>query len=180
MKRQILIKRYTQGLINTIKNSKEFDLLHKNLEAFERLLAGHKKLGTLLKSSFLSQVKKRDITEEILKKLSLEEKACRFLILLVENNRLILLPDILKLLPLLWNERQGISSIEVSSVVPLSDSQKKKLKEKLEKMEKRPVSLEYKINLGLIGGLSIKNKNIIYDVSIKGSLDRLEEFIKEG
>jgi len=180
MKRQILVKRYAQGLINTIKKSKEFDLLYRNLEAFERILANHTKLRTLLKSSFISQTKKKDVTVEVLKNLSLEEKTCRFLILLVENNRLILLPEILKLLPLLWNEKQGISSIEVSSVVPLSDSQKKKLQDKLEKLEKRPVSLEYKINPGLIGGLSIRKKNIIYDVSIKGSLDRLEEFIKEG
>jgi len=50
----------------------------------------------------------------------------------------------------------------------------------LELLEKRPVSLKYRSDSTLVGGLSIRRGNIIYDVSIRGNLDRLKEIIIEG
>lgn len=179
MKSQILIKRYTQGLVNSIQSDKEFNTLSQQLIAFYELLTTHKKMKETLSSPFLPTTKKLQIAKEILAKNSLSEKISRFILLLVENSRLVLLPDIIENLPVLWNEKKGISSIEVSSAVPLLESQKRKLREKLEILEKGPVSLNYKIDPALIGGLSIRKGNIVYDVSIKGSSQILKEKIIE-
>jgi F-type H+-transporting ATPase subunit delta len=62
----------------------------------------------------------------------------------------------------------------------LSESQKERLKAKLERLEQKPVFLEFKTDLSLVGGLSIRRGNIIYDVSIRGNLERLKENIIEG
>lgn len=180
MKNQILIKKYTQGLVNSIRNDQEFKTLSKQLADFYNLLSDHKKMEEALSSQFLPTTKKMQIAKEILAKGSLEEKISRFILLLVENNRLGLLPDIVEFFPVLWDERKGVSTIEVSSAVPLLEGQKRKLEEKLELLEKGPVSLKYKIEPELIGGLSIRKGNIIYDVSIKGSLESLKEKICEG
>jgi F0F1-type ATP synthase delta subunit len=53
------------------------------------------------------------------------------------------------------------------------------LANKLEKMEKRPVSLKYRIDPDLIGGVSIRQGNIIYDASLRGALTKLQEKILE-
>lgn len=179
MKSQILIKRYTQGLVNSIRNDQEFKTLSGQLADFYNLFSDHKKMEEALFSQFLPTTKKMQIAKEILAKGSFSEKISRFILLLVENNRLRLLPDILEFLPVLWDERKGVSTIEVSSAVPLLESQKRKLREKLELLEKTPVSLKYKIDPELIAGLSIRKGNIIYDVSIKGSLESLKEKICE-
>ncbi len=179
MKSQILIKRYAQGLINSIKSDKEFDTLNKQLIDFQNLLLKHRTMDETLSSPFLPTTKKIQITREILSIDSYAEKISRFILLLVENNRLDLLADVLDILPVLWNEKKGILSIEVFSAGPLTENQKKKLKEKLEILEKNPVSLSYKIDPSLIGGLSIKKGNIFYDISIKGSLENLKERIIE-
>ena len=155
MKNQSLIKRYTQGLVNSIKNDKEFKILSKQLADFYNFFSDHKKMKEALSSQFLPTTKKIQIAKEILAKGSLTEKISRFILLLVENNRLGLLPDIVEFFPILWEEKKGVSTIEVSSAVPLLESQKRKLKEKLELLEKGPVFLKYKINPELIGGLSI-------------------------
>jgi len=47
-------------------------------------------------------------------------------------------------------------------------------------LEKNPVSLNYKINPTLIGGLSTRKGNFVYDISIQGNLLRLKEIISEG
>jgi ATP synthase F1 delta subunit len=117
---------------------------------------------------------------DLLKTLSYRPKTARFISLCVENDRLEFFADILDGLQEHWNEEMGVSTFEVSSVVPLNESQKERLKEKLERLEQKPVFLKFKTDPYLVGGLSIQRGNIIYDVSIRGSLDRLKENIIEG
>ncbi len=179
MRSQILIKRYAQGLVNSIVDDKEFDALNDQLVDFYNLLNTHKKIEETLSSPFLPSTRKIQIAKEIISRDSYAEKISRFILLLVENSRLVLLADILDILPVLWNEKKGILSIEVFSAVSLSKNQKARLQEKLELLEKNPVSLNYKIDPDLIGGLSIRKGNIVYDVSIKGNLENLKERIME-
>lgn len=179
MRSQILIRRYAQGLINSAKSGEEFDSLYAELSEFDKFLYSHPKLKDTLQSPLLPTTKKTEIAAQILERSSVGNKSRRFLLLLVENGRLMLLPEILEFLPVFWNEEQGISTFEVSSVIPLSPDQKKCLEEKLVLLEKRPVTLTYKMDRSLIGGLSIRKGNIVYDASIQGDLERLKQKIAE-
>ncbi|MBE0460617.1 MAG: ATP synthase F1 subunit delta [Candidatus Aminicenantes bacterium] len=180
MKNRIIIKRYAQGFVNSVKDKQEFTVLYKQLTAFENLLSAQEEVKDALTSRFLTVTKKKEIAEQILEKMEMEKKVLRFILLLVQNNRLELFSAIWKSLPDVWDETKGISVFEVFSVVPLTDKQKQKLTEKLEYLEKKPVSLKYKIDPTLIGGLSVKKGNVIYDISIKGNLMRLKELMSEG
>jgi F-type H+-transporting ATPase subunit delta len=142
-------------------------------------LSSHAELRNTLQSPFLPATKKTEIAKGILELSSVGNKAKRFLLLLVENSRLALLPEILEHLPVLWNTEQGIVSFEVSSVIPLSSEQIARLEEKLSSLEQSPVMLTYKRDQSLIGGLSIRKGNIVYDASIQGDLERLKQKIAE-
>lgn len=180
MKNQILVRRYTQGLVNSIKDETEFSMLSRDLSDFQKHLREQKNLKSVLTSPFLSTTKKVQVADEILSKTSYKEKPKRFIRLLVENSRLELLSEIMDSLPEAWNEEKGIDTYEVASVVPLSQDQKKRLAEKLESIEKRPVVLKYRIDPELLGGLWIKRRNIVYDISVKGYLTKIKEKICEG
>jgi F-type H+-transporting ATPase subunit delta len=155
-------------------------VLCRQLHDFQRLFSDQKDLAEALTSPFLPTAKKVEIAQEVLPKMSLKKKAERFLLILVENNRLSLLPAILDQLPLSWNEFKGIVTFEVSSVVPLNDVQKKRLADKLSRIEKKPVFLTHKIDPHLIGGISVKKGNVVYDISIQGDLERLKQKMTEG
>lgn len=180
MKNRVLVKRYTQGLVNSIKGENEFNVIHRSLLDFHALLKKFKNLKSHLYSPFLPLSKKTKIAEAILREGSADRKASRLILLLIENDRLQIFPDILEFLPELWNKEKGISTFEVSSVVPLSDLQKKHLSEKLERMENTPVVLKFKVDSTLVGGIAARKGNIIYDISIKGQIDKLKENIIEG
>jgi len=180
MKSQALTRRYAQGLINSIKDKGEFESVSGEMQEFSRFLFKEKKLLEILSSAFLPTTKKNEIAAQVLEKTSLKEKSRRFILLLVENNRVLLLEEILKLLPLFWNEEHGISTFEVRSVVPLQKPQKQRLEKKLARLEHRPVSLTYTIDPSLIGGLSIRKGNVVYDASLLGDLERLRQKIHEG
>lgn len=149
------------------------------LSEFNSFLSAHTKLQDTLKRPFLPAAKKTEIAAQILERFSIADKAKRFLLLLVENSRLTLLPEILERLPVFWNEEHGITTFQASSVIPLSPAQKKRLEERLALHENRPVSLTYKIDPSLIGGLSLRKGNIVYDASIQGDLERLKQKIAE-
>jgi len=180
MKSPVLIRRYAQGLINSIEDKGEFESISGELQEFSQFLLKEKKLLGTLTSAFLPTAKKVEIAAQVLEKISLKEKSRRFILLLVENNRLPLLAEMLKLLPVFWNEEQGISTFEVRSVIPLQAAQKQRLEKKLAHLEQRPVSLTFTIDSSLIGGLSIRKGNIVYDVSLLGDLERLRQKIHEG
>jgi len=83
-------------------------------------------------------------------------------------------------LPVVWNEKQGVLTFEVSSVVPLTAAQKEKLQRELELLEKSSVRLNFKIDPELIGGLYLRRANTAYDDSLRGHLTKLKEKISEG
>jgi len=180
MKNQVLLRRYTQGLIHAIKDQAEFESMNRDLHTVLELLDSQPRLNETLRSPFLPVSKKMDVFRSILEKVGLDPKVIRFLLLLVENGRMELFSDILTYMPIQWNEEQGIVTFEVSSVININPAQKKLLADKLAELEKRQVSLTYKTDPSLIGGLSIRKGNIVYDISIEGSLNKLKEKIIKG
>jgi F-type H+-transporting ATPase subunit delta len=180
MKNLVLVKRYCLGLLGAVRSEEEYASLLKELEAFARLMADRKDLNLTLLTPFLPASRKIRVAEEILEHLSLQPKVVRFIMLLVENERLELLSDILALLPDLWNEARGVATFEVFSVVPLQPAQQKKLKAELENYEQRQVALKFHEDPSLIGGISLRKGNVVYDVSLKGGLEQLREKIIEG
>ncbi len=180
MKQRVLVKRYSQGLISAIGDEEEFAAIHGELRHFLDLLESREQLKEVLQSPFLPLTKKKDLIDELLRTLSYSPKTARFIGVCVENDRLEFFADILDYLPEHWNEEKGVSTFEVSSVVPLSDSQKERLQKKLERLEHKPVFLKFQTDPDLVGGLSIRRGNLVYDISIRGNLDRLKENIIEG
>ena len=180
MKKLILVKRYTQGLAGSLGDDAEFTAVSRELTEFRDKISGHAELKKILASPFVAVRKKTQVIQSILAGSGYAKKTRRFLLLLLENDRLGLLEDILEALPALWHESRGVTTFEVSSVVSLGDGQKKELTEKLERLEGRPVFLRFSINPGLVAGLSLRKGNLIYDASVKGHLTRIKARISEG
>jgi len=180
MKAQILVKRYANGLVDSLKDDKEFNRVFGQIESFQKMVTSSQDLGDVLLKPFVPKSKANKVVKELLNKAKADQKAIRFVLLLIENERVDLLDDIIEILPEAWNEKKGILTLEVSTAISLKKNQKDQLKKKLEKIEKKPVWLKYKIDKEIIGGLSIRKENTFYDVSIRGDLMKLSENIKQG
>ena len=180
MKNLILVKRYTQGLVGALQDEREFNAVHRELAEFRELISTHGALKGTLASPFVAARRKTRVIKEVLAVSDYMGKTSRFVLLLFGHNRLDLLGDILEALPVLWNERRGVATFEVSSVVILADAQMKRLKAELERLEGGPVFLRYSIDPGLVAGFSLQRGNVIYDASLRGHLAKIKERISEG
>jgi F-type H+-transporting ATPase subunit delta len=180
MRNQVLVRRYARGLVGALREESELNAVHRELSAVSRLLRTNLELAAVLKSPFVPKKNKDQIIKDILAATPPGPKTSRFLGLLLEHNRLDILEDILNVVPALWRERQGVQTFEVSSAIPVTPQQKERLRAELERREGRPVFLEYRVDAGLVGGLSLRKGNIIYDVSVEGRLEKLKEKMIEG
>jgi F-type H+-transporting ATPase subunit delta len=180
MKNPTLVKRYARGLVGALHEESEFAAVHGELSAYQGVLKTNIELANILKSPFVPKKKKNQIIKNILAASPPTEKTARFLDVLVEHNRLDILEDVLLALPPLWQETQGVQMFEVSSAFSLTSEQKDRLRAELERLEGKPVFLDYRIDPGLVGGLSLRKGNVIYDVSIEGRLAKLKEKMIEG
>ncbi len=180
MQNPVLVRRYARGLVGALREESELEAVHRELSAVSRLVRTNLELAAVLKSPFVPKKKKDRIIKDILAASPPGPKSSRFLGLLLEHNRLDVLEDILLAVPALWREGHGVPTFEVSSAVPVTPQQQERLKTELERLEGGPVFLEYRVDPGLVGGLSLRKGNIIYDVSVEGRLAKLKEKMIEG
>ena len=179
MKNLALVKRYARGLVGAMEDEAEFRAVLDGLRDVQAVLTGHPELRSVMASPLLSKRKKAEVLRAVIERGDVQVKAGRLVGLLLEHGRLPLLGEVIAAVPELWNERQGVLSFEVASVIPLTQAQQARLAERLEALEGRPVSLVYRIDTGLIGGLAVRRGHIIYDASLRGGLQRLRDRIEQ-
>jgi F-type H+-transporting ATPase subunit delta len=180
MRNEALVNRYARGLVGALHGESELEAVHRELSAVSTLLRENLELAAVLKNPFVPKKNRDQIVRDILASSPPGAKTGRFLDLLIEHDRLDILDAILLVVPALWRESQGVETFEVRSAVTVTPRQQAKLRAELERLEGGPVFLEYRIDPGLVGGLSLRKGSIIYDVSIQGRLAKLKVNMIEG
>jgi len=180
MIKQVLVRRYGQGLINVLENEADFRKIRDEFQGLAGLFFGEGELQQTLASPFLAKTKKADLVRDILKRSAADRRTRNFILLLLEKGRFVLLPEILNILPLLWNEKSGVVTIEACSAIPLSEAQQERLRRTLEKREGAPVQLKFSLDPELVGGLVLLRGHVVYDLSVRGGLARLRDLLAEN
>jgi ATP synthase F1 delta subunit len=175
MKESSLVKRYAKALVLAMDSEEEFVLVQGELNDFLALLAADEKLKIGLATFLISQAEKIAALNIISAKMSLHAKTLQFLLTVAEENRLVYLEQMVRMLPGAWYAAHGIEKIAVASAVDLAAGQKDRLRRNLEKALARKVALEFSRDPALIAGLSLRRGSVQYDFSLAGSLKKLRE-----
>ncbi len=102
-----------------------------------------------------------------------DQDGINFIRLLVENDRLVLLPDISELFDLLKADAEGTIEAEVVSAFEVSDAQAKSFAAALKKKFGREVTLLTRVDKSLLGGIVIRAGDVVIDGSVRGRLQDL-------
>jgi F-type H+-transporting ATPase subunit delta len=103
------------------------------------------------------------------------EGAANLLIVLAENDRFALLPEISTQFDQLKADHEKSADVVVTSAFELSDAQQKMLTEKLTSRLSREVTITVNIDSSLIGGVIIKAGDLVIDDSVRGKLSKLAD-----
>jgi F-type H+-transporting ATPase subunit delta len=101
-----------------------------------------------------------------------------FVRVLVENERLQVLPEIRDLFVELKNEHEGVREAQIASAFPLDDSTLKALVADLEGKFKAKLDIAVSIDPELIGGVRITVGDEVIDASVRGKLANMAAALK--
>ena len=96
-----------------------------------------------------------------------------FLLLLVDKRRMQVFVAISAIFAQLANDKLGIAVADVTTTEPLGEAQKAALKEKLERVTGKQISLREHSDPAIIGGVVVRIGDRRIDGSIKGRLDAM-------
>jgi len=103
-----------------------------------------------------------------------DESFARFLALLADNRRLVLMPEIAGLFEQLRAESERIVKAKVTSATELPSAELHALVDGLRRRFGREVEVQTAVDPSLIGGAVIDAGDVVIDGSLKGKLARLQ------
>jgi F-type H+-transporting ATPase subunit delta len=160
--------------------SVEKNIMHQITADFQNLdtfLSETTELTEYLNSPVVGKQAKRDILAKVLKS-QINTETFKFLMILVNRNRISALTAVIsKYLELVY-ETASIKMIEVATASAFSNSQKTTLIQKLKELTNaREIRLVITVDSNLIGGFLIKTDSKVIDFTIKNQLQQLAKHL---
>lgn len=101
-----------------------------------------------------------------------------FILLLVENGRVEILPQVSQLFEQLKTQHEGMLIAKITSAFAMSDAQLKDLTASLEARFKRKIAAEVSLDQELIGGVKVEIGDEVLDASVRGKLEAMAVALK--
>jgi len=170
-------KRYAHALADVVTASNSplrAEDAVAQLKAFEAVLQSSPELQNALLTPSVPIGRKRAVVGRIGSVLELAQITRNFLYVLVDHRRIALLAEIIHSLELAVEEHMGFARAEVTSAGELSADQKTELRTQLERISGKRLRARYAVDDALIGGVVARIGSTVYDGSVRGQLQALE------
>ena len=105
----------------------------------------------------------------------IEGETTNFLKLLLQNNRLALLPDIAKQFEVLKAEDEGYVEVEVVSAYAFTKEAQNKFAASLAKKFGKKIHMNVTVDKSLIGGVLVRAGDRVIDGSVRGQIQHLQK-----
>lgn len=160
--------------------SVEKNIMHQITADFQNLeifLNESSELTEYLNNPIVRQDAKREILAKVLQS-QLNAETFKFLMLLVDRDRINVLQSVITSYLELVYETASIKTIEVITAFAFSNTQKNTLIQKLKELTNaREIKLLISVDPSLIGGFLIKTESKVIDFTIKNQLQQLAKHL---
>ena len=173
---QIAGKRYALALFNASESAGEglTEQIQNELSFISILWEKNAELRTFLEAPQISGEEKDKLLQTTFKG-KISELLLQFLLFLLSKGRLENIFGINTQYDRLLKEKEGLVEAQVITASPLDEGLYASLKSKMEKKTGKKVSLIFKLDPEIIGGIRVIVGNQIIDHSIRTELDKLRE-----
>jgi F-type H+-transporting ATPase subunit delta len=173
----IASRRYATALMSAAEEGGFLDKAVEELKVIRETLGNSRDLVHALRSPLVKGDRKSRILEEIFKG-SVSDKLLLFMNLIAKKKRAGILPEIIDEFMILLDVKKGIVNADVTSAVKLSQEQVDSLVSKLSVSTGKKIRARMSIDEELLGGVSVKIGDTIFDGSIKYQLQLLRQALE--
>jgi F-type H+-transporting ATPase subunit delta len=165
--------RYAKALADVVIEKHEVERVRTELQGFSSLLSQSPELVNVMTSPAVPIPQKKNLLQALAARAGYSTTTRNFLNILVDHRRINLFEEILAAVHRELDQRLGIQTVEITTVTPLDEEQKKILASRLRDLIRKEIQLETQIDPKLIGGVVARIESTIYDGSIREQLQQL-------
>ena len=173
-----LAERYASALFDIADERRTLDEVASDLRQLRTMLAESVDLSRLVRSPILTRGEQGKAISALAERAGFAPLVRDFLAVVAKNRRLFAVPAMIEAYLAKLAERRGEVTAEVIAAQPLSETQLALLSDQLRRSVGRRVSVEPRVDPGLIGGMIVKVGSRMVDGSIKSKLQRLQLAMK--
>jgi F-type H+-transporting ATPase subunit delta len=173
-----LAERYAAALFDLADERRILDEVANNLRELRAMLYASSEFLRLIRSPILSREQQAKAIGMVAERAGLSPLVRDFLAVVARNRRLFAVPAMIEAFLAKLAARRGEVTAEVFAAQPLSEAQLAALNEQLRRSIGSRVSVDVRVDPGLIGGLVLKLGSRMVDGSIKSKLQRLQLAMK--
>jgi F-type H+-transporting ATPase subunit delta len=173
-----LAERYAAALFDLAEERRILDEIATDLRQLRAMLQASPELVRLIRSPILSRDEQSKGIGALAERAELSPLVRDFLAVVARNRRLFAVPAIIEAFLAELAARRGEVTAEVTAAQPLSEAQISALNEQLRRSIGSRVSVDVRVDPGLIGGLIVRLGSRMVDGSIKSKLQRLQLTMK--
>ncbi len=179
MYQQVIARRYARGLMLSL-NVEDFDAVLDELKSFSDLISvSSPELKRIFEDPAFSPLDRRAVIERIAKQADIRSELRHFLLLLIEKNRMTLLPLIYEALLSLVDSDQKRLRVKIVGASAVDKEDVLEIIKSLEKSGKK-ILPETLIDPSLLGGIRVEVAGTIYDGSLKAKLAAISHELRIG
>jgi F-type H+-transporting ATPase subunit delta len=169
--------RYARAIFDVaLKEGVDIEKAQADLQQFVDLFAAHPVLANTLGNPAIPASKKKGLVSALVARAgSLTPVVSKVILLLAERDRLLLLPDILRIYRERVMDHQKVIRGEVTTAVPIAADRLRALEQGLQKATGRTVILESKVDPSIIGGVITRLGSTVYDGSLTTQLEKMRQ-----
>jgi F-type H+-transporting ATPase subunit delta len=171
-----LARPYASAVFKRAKETAATEKWSKNL-AFMSAVMGSEEMSSVVSNPKVKKDRLTDLVLDICHGL-IDIEGSNFLKLLLQNNRLILLPHIAKLFEELKAEDEGYIDVDVLTAFAFTKEALQKFAATLEKTLSKKVHMNVAVDKSLIGGVLVRAGDRVIDGSIRGQLQHLQKALQ--
>ena len=173
-----LAERYAAALFDLADERRILDEVASDLRQLRAMVQASPDLLRLIRSPILSRDEQSKGIGALAERAGLAPLVRDFLAVVARNRRLFAVPAMIEAFLAKLAARRGEVTAEVFAAQPLSEAQFAALNQQLRRSVGSRVSVDVRVDPGLIGGLVVKLGSRMVDGSIKSKLQRLQLAMK--
>jgi F-type H+-transporting ATPase subunit delta len=172
-------KRYALALYELANENSELELVEKNIKELLVIYNTSEDLKNFIKNPTQSQSNQLQVFDKISRQMSLPKIIKNFLIILVVKRRTFFIKKIFLNFLSLTSKQRGELNASLISSKNLTSQELNGLNKDLSQTMGTTITLDYKVDENLIGGLKMQIGSLMIDTSIKSKLKKFEQTMLE-
>jgi F-type H+-transporting ATPase subunit delta len=172
-----LARRYARALLDVGIDKGTHEKLATEVDALGAAFNQSRDLQEALTNPVFPRAQRRAVLEAVLARYGVSTETRNFTLLLLDRERVQVLPAIARELRIMVDEKVGRVRATVTSARPLPADHVAQIQATLEKATGKTVALEQAEDPSLIGGVVAKLGDTVYDGSVRTQLERMREQI---